>query len=454
MANKLKNKTYNAVTYFKIQIKSKEEEIVMDTNGSASTKTDTSDQKKKHNFVEQGFKEVDLEKVSSRIQDIRKILSSRVVGQYKAVNHVVRAFQKERLRNPNLPIATFLFAGPTGVGKTETAKEIARWLIGDDEEAPLVFIDGTNFTEPHSVSALIGAPPGYVGSNDDTALLSGNSIARPFFKTMGKLNEDFRKDYHKLLNQLDSVKSQRLTNSGSCTDEKADEIKEKKRDEFYKKWGPYKSVILFDEIEKACPEVWRILLNIIAEGKITLKSIGHEEVLFNNSIIILTTNMGSENLQNLITGKSIGFKNDDEKQHHQMEQDIYNVVKKAIEAKFPAELIGRLKENLIVFRPLDKKDYTKLVHMRIHDVLVRCVRAGVPISLRITQELEDVIIKKGFSQQYGARILNQKIEKYLVEPLSSAIESGQIKAYDSVAVDYNKKDGKVEIFTREKKFLV
>lgn len=418
----------------------------MDSNGGVKQAVSSS-----NDYIAQGYKEVDPKKTSKRIKNIEERLKSRIVGQGRAVEHVVRAFKKEKLRNQNLPFSTFLFAGPTGVGKTETAKEIARWYIGDDEEAPLIFIDCTTFSEPHSISALIGAPPGYVGSNDDTPLLANSNITKPFFKIKYKFDDHFKNDHEKLLKELDSIKAQK-TPQGKLTDERMLRIEGKKLAEFYRKWGPYKSVILFDEVEKAAPAVWRVLLNILSEGKITLKSIGHEEVYFSDSIIILTTNLGSEELQKVISGKNIGFQNEDTR-NVKIEKEVYSAVKKAIELQFPAELIGRLKENLVVFRPLNRSDYRKLVRMRIFDVLKRCAEIGMPLSLSMTENFENMLIEKGFDEKYGARILNQKIEKYVVEPLSAAMESEQVKARDMVVFDYREteKGWEVKIFAKEKK---
>lgn len=422
-------------------------------NGSAGGKAQQTSSPK-NDFIAKGYREIDPKKISQRIKDIENLLRSGIVGQDRAVKHVVRALKKEKLRDRNLPFSVFLFAGPTGVGKTETAKGIARWFVGDDEEAPLVFIDCTTFSEPHSVSALIGAPPGYVGSNDDTPLLANANLIKPFFKIKRKINEHFRSDHDKMLSDLDNIRSQQA--SGNLTSEKVLKLELKKLLEFNRKWGPFKSVILFDEVEKAAPSVWRILLNILSEGKITLKSIGHEEVDFSNSIIVLTTNIGSEELQKVISGKTVGFK-DEASRDVNLDQDVYNSVKKAIEAKFPPELIGRVKENLIVFRRLDEIDYKKLIKIRVLDILKRCARAGYPFSLSITENFEKMLIEKGFDEKYGARVLNQKMEKYVVEQLSSAIESGQVKAGDRIVFDYQDMgDGKkeIKIFAKEKELII
>lgn len=421
----------------------------MDSSGGAKRAVSPS-----NDFIAKGYRSIDPKRMSKRIEDIESRLSSRIIGQNKAVEHVVRAFKKEKLRDLNLPFSVFLFAGPTGVGKTEMAKEIARWYLGDDEEAPLVFIDCTTFSEPHSVSALIGAPPGYVGSNDDTPLLANANLIKPFFKIMRKKNDHFKDDHDKMLYDLNSIRSQQV--SGGLTNEKALKLELKKLSEFHKKWGPIKSVILFDEIEKAAPSVWRILLNILSDGKITLKSVGHEEVDFSNSIIALTTNIGSEELQKVINGKVAGFK-DETSRSVNLDQDIYNSAKKAIETQFMPELIGRVKENLIVFRQLDESDYRKLIRLRMLDILKRCAKAGYPATLSITENFEKMLIEKGFDKKYGARVLNQKMEKYVVEPLAAAIESEQIKAGDRIVFDYQdvgdeKKE--VKIFVKDKEFII
>ena len=409
-----------------------------------------------------GYFEVDITRIGHKLEKLKQHLSSRIIGQPRAVEHIVRAFQREKFKNPSLPIGAFLFAGPPGVGKTETAKEIARYVIGDVEEAPLIRIDCSQYSEPHQISALIGSPPGYIGA-DKSPLLSFRNIADPFIKAKMKLNPEFRRDHDKLGRKWEGLlnnknnKGFKSANSDSSLQDYI--VGVNAYYEFEQKWK-YKSVILFDEVEKADKALWHILLSILAEGHITLNSIGNETVLFNNSIIVLTTNIGSHELQRLITDSAIGFKVKGKEKGEKLDKEIYREVKRALEKKFPPELLSRLKEDIVVFRHFNDGDYMSLVDTHLGKIRQRFYRSKVPLKLSFTPEFKQMLIEKGVDKQYGARVLNQKIEKYVVEPVSIGIGSGQIFNCDDIMFDfmneeiklYAKRAGAIKAIIKEEEF--
>lgn len=398
-----------------------------------------------------GFFEVDITRVSPKLVKLKQHMDSRIVGQSKAIEHIVRAFQREKFRNPLLPIGAFLFAGPPGVGKTETAKEIARYIIGDTEIAPLVQIDCAQYAESHQISALIGSSAGYIGS-DKSPLLSARNIKDPFIKTKRKLNSEFRKEYDKLQREWQNILSddkngQKVGNgngdNGSLYLNYA--ACPNAHNDFEQKWG-FKSVILFDEVEKADKALWHILLSILAEGRITLNSIGNEIVLFNNSVIVLTTNIGSHEIQRLMRDSAIGFKAKVKDDDERLDQKIYQEAKRALEKKFPPELLGRLKEDIVVFRHLHSDDYIKLVDAHLKKVRQRFYNSNVPLILFFTQKFKQALIEKGIDKQYRARVLGQKIEKYVVEPISIGVGSGQIYNCDNIMFDCI--NGKMKLYAK------
>lgn len=297
-----------------------------------------------------------------RLLQMENELHKRVVSQEEAIRQVAKAVRRSRsgLKDPKRPIGVFLFAGPTGVGKTLTAKTLAEFMFG--EQDALVQIDMSEYMEKHNVSRLIGAPPGYVG-----------------FEEGGQLTERIRR-------------------------------------------RPY-AVVLLDEIEKAHPDVFNMLLQIMEEGHLT-DSFGRK-VDFKNTIIIMTTNAGAKVVSQ---GNSFGFgKQDEDTSYERMKQRLMN----EIENEFKPEFLGRLDE-LVVFRPLTREHLKSIVDIELSKVRERLSEKGV--QLVMTEEAREFIIEKGNATDYGARPLRRAVENYIEDPLAEELLKGSFEGHNRVNV--------------------
>ena len=311
---------------------------------------------------------------TQRLNNLEKELHHRVVGQDEAVNAVARAVKRGRvgLKDPKRPIGSFLFLGPTGVGKTELSKALAEALFGKEEA--MIRVDMSEYMEKHSVSKMIGSPPGYVGHEEG-----------------GQLS--------------DKVRTQ-----------------------------PY-SVILFDEIEKAHPDVFNILLQVLDDGHIT-DSQGRM-VDFSNTVIIMTSNAGAKSI---IDPKKLGFatKEDPQSDYKKMKQNVMDEVKMI----FRPEFLNRIDE-VIVFHALEKKDMKQIVTLLCKEFTAR-VKRQVNISLTIRDSAKNLIVEKGTDAKYGARPLRRAMQTELEDKLAEAILNGDIQSGDMVAVGVSKNSIKVE----------
>ena len=311
---------------------------------------------------------------TQRLNNLEKELHHRVVGQDEAVNAVARAVKRGRvgLKDPKRPIGSFLFLGPTGVGKTELSKALAEALFGKEEA--MIRVDMSEYMEKHSVSKMIGSPPGYVGHEEG-----------------GQLS--------------DKVRTQ-----------------------------PY-SVILFDEIEKAHPDVFNILLQVLDDGHIT-DSQGRK-VDFSNTVIIMTSNAGAKSI---IDPKKLGFatKEDPKSDYKKMKQNVMDEVKLI----FRPEFLNRIDE-VIVFHALEKKDMKQIVTLLCKEFTAR-VKRQLNISLTIRDSAKDLIVEKGTDAKYGARPLRRAMQTELEDKLAEAILNGDIQSGDMVAVGVSKNSIKVE----------
>lgn len=296
-----------------------------------------------------------MEGEREKLLHMEEKLSERVVGQEEAVRSVSAAIRRARsgLQDPRRPLGSFIFLGPTGVGKTELAKTLTEFLF-DDEKA-MVRIDMSEYMEKHSVAKLIGAPPGYVG-----------------YEEGGQLTEAIRR-------------------------------------------RPY-SVILLDEIEKAHPEVFDILLQILDDGRLT-DSKGRT-VDFRNTVIIMTSNLGSQLIQSLISNPEL------------MKQKVMETVR----SYFKPEFLNRI-DDIIIFKPLSKEIFSKIVDLRLAEV--QKILLSKDIKLEFTEELKEKIAEMGFDPQYGARPLKRVIQKTIQDPLAMEIIAGKIKEGDRVRVGWN-----------------
>ena len=314
-----------------------------------------------------------------RLKNLEAILHERVVGQSEAVTAVAKAIRRGRvgLKDPNRPIGSFLFLGPTGVGKTELTKALAEAMFGN--ENAMIRVDMSEYMEKHSVSKLIGSPPGYVG-----------------YEEGGQLSEKVRKQ-------------------------------------------PY-SVILFDEIEKAHPDVFNILLQVLDDGHIT-DSTGRK-VSFKNTIIIMTSNAGA---QNIIAPKRLGFSSvvNAEEDYKHMKDSVMEEVKRI----FKPEFINRIDE-IIVFHALSEDDIKSIVKIMLASVTKRC-KEQMNLDVTVAEELVTYIAKKGFDKNYGARPLRRAIQTDVEDLLAEEILAGNIKAGDQVEANYQ--DEKVCFVKAEEK---
>jgi len=313
---------------------------------------------------------------SSRLLKLEDTLHNRVVGQNEAVEAVAKAIRRGRvgLKDPKRPIGSFLFLGPTGVGKTELSKALAEAMFGN--ENALIRVDMSEYMEKHSVSKMIGSPPGYVG-----------------FDEGGQLSERVRKN-------------------------------------------PY-SVILFDEIEKAHPDVFNILLQVLDDGHIT-DSQGRK-VDFKNAIIIMTSNAGA---QKIIDPKLLGFSGarDVDKDHNDMKNNVMEEVKRM----FKPEFINRI-DDIIVFRTLTKDDIKDISAIMLKELKNR-VKKQMGITITYGDSLKNYIFEKGYDKKYGARPLKRTIQNQIEDQLAEKILAGNIKAGGKISISV--KDNVVEFVTK------
>ena len=308
------------------------------------------------------------EQESARLSKMEDELKGKVIGQEDAVKKVTRAIQRNRagLKDPNKPIGSFIFLGPTGVGKTQLAKVISRYLF--DKDDALIRIDMSEYMEKFAVSRLVGAPPGYVG-----------------YEEGGQLTEKVRNH-------------------------------------------PY-SVVLLDEIEKAHPDVFNLLLQVLDDGQLT-DSLGRK-IDFKNTIIIMTSNIGSRQLKDF--GRGVGF-NTTSKQESGEEIDK-GVVESALRKTFAPEFLNRV-DDVVIFNSLTKENMHQIIDLELEGLYSRIERIGYTV--KISKEAKDYIVGKGFDPQYGARPLKRAIQKYLEDPLAEEIIKAGVSEGDAVSVDFDK----------------
>jgi ATP-dependent Clp protease ATP-binding subunit ClpB len=308
-----------------------------------------------------------LEGEVKKLVSMEDRLRQRVVGQDAALERVANAIRRSRagLSDPKRPIGSFIFLGPTGVGKTELARALAEFLF-DDEHA-LIRIDMSEYMEKHAVSRLIGAPPGYVG-----------------YEEGGQLTEQIRR-------------------------------------------RPY-AVVLFDEIEKAHPDVFNVLLQMMDDGRLTDGK--GRTVDFKNTVIIMTSNLGSAFLQADALHS--------EKEFEEASKHVMN----ALHGHFKPEFLNRV-DDIIIFSPLGKEQLVKIIELRLEDV--RRLLADRKISLELTDAARELLFTEGFDPNFGARPLKRAIQKLVQDPLALKILDGEVLHGDHVIVDADKRAGKMVI---------
>jgi ATP-dependent Clp protease ATP-binding subunit ClpC len=306
---------------------------------------------------------------SERLVNMEKDLGGSVIGQDEAIKKVVKSIRRNRagLKDPNKPIGTFIFLGPTGVGKTHLAKVLARYLF--DTEDALVRVDMSEYMEKFAVSRLVGAPPGYVG-----------------YEEGGQLTEKVRRK-------------------------------------------PY-SIVLLDEIEKAHPDVFHLLLQVLDDGVLT-DSFGRK-VDFKNTILIMTSNIGSRQLKDF--GQGVGFNTAAKKSARSTYAK--GVIENALKKAFTPEFLNRI-DDVVIFESLEREDIHKIIDIELNYLFKRIKDLGYTID--VTNKAKDFIVDKGWDEQYGARPLKRAIQKYVEDPLAEEIIKHNLSSGDKIIVDYKDK---------------
>ncbi|KHJ37392.1 ATP-dependent Clp protease ATP-binding subunit ClpC [Pedobacter glucosidilyticus] len=318
---------------------------------------------------------------SQKLLGMFEKINEKIIGQDDAIKKLTKAIQRTRagLKDPKKPIGSFIFLGPTGVGKTELAKELARFMFDTDDA--LIQIDMSEYMEKFAVSRLVGAPPGYVG-----------------YEEGGQLTEKVRRK-------------------------------------------PY-AVVLLDEIEKAHPDVFNILLQVLDEGQLT-DSLGRK-VDFRNTIIIMTSNIGARQLKDF--GQGVGFATS--AKLSQTESHNKTVIESALKRAFAPEFLNRV-DDVIVFNSLEKEEIFQIIDIELKALFGRVQTLGYDIKL--TEAAKDYIAEKGFDSNFGARPLKRAIQKFLEDPIAEEILKGELTEGDTMEVDYDKEKDQIHIIGKAAK---
>jgi ATP-dependent Clp protease ATP-binding subunit ClpC len=304
-----------------------------------------------------------------------KEIKEKVIGQDEAINKITKAIKRNRvgIKNQNKPIGSFMFLGPTGVGKTHLAKMLAESIFGSPDA--LIRVDMTEYMEKHSVSKLIGAPPGYVG-----------------YEEGGQLTEKIRRK-------------------------------------------PF-SVILLDEIEKAHPDVFNILLQVFDDGHLS-DGLGRK-VDFKNCLIVMTSNVGARKLQEFGSGIGFGTKS----KMDSVDEVAEGVIQESLKKAFSPEFLNRI-DDVIVFNSLDKENIKKIVNIPLNEVIGRVKEMGY--TLTVDDTLKEYLVEKGYDEKYGARPLNRAIQKYVEDPIAEKVLDGGISIGDNITISYDVKTEDIKI---------
>lgn len=313
---------------------------------------------------------------SDRLVNMENELKGCVIGQDEAIKKISKAIRRNNvgLKDPSKPIGTFMFLGPTGVGKTFLCKVLAKYLF--DSEDAIVRIDMSEYMEKFSITRLIGAPPGYVGYEDGG----------------GQLTEKIRRK-------------------------------------------PY-AIVLLDEIEKAHPDVFNLLLQVFDEGHLT-DSLGRK-VDFKNTIIIMTSNVGSRQLKDF--GQGVGFSTATRQENYN--KDVQKIISDALSKQFAPEFLNRI-DDIITFNTLNRDDIHKIINIELKDIYKRLQELN--IELQLNESAKDFIADKGWDSQYGARPLKRAIQQYIEDTIAEEIINGTIHSGDHIVLSFNKEENKIEL---------
>jgi len=317
----------------------------------------------------------------TRLLKMNEELRGSVIGQDEAISKVVKAIQRNRagLKDPNKPIGTFVFLGPTGVGKTQLAKVLAKYLF--DSPDALIRVDMSEYMEKFAVSRLVGAPPGYVG-----------------YEEGGQLTEKVRR-------------------------------------------RPY-SVVLLDEIEKAHPDVFNLLLQVLDEGRLT-DSLGRK-IDFKNTILIMTSNIGTRELTEF--SNSIGFSS--KSNEDKLTEHTKSVIEKALKKAFAPEFLNRI-DDIIQFKTLSKDDIYKIIDIELKGLYSRIEQLNY--KLKLTESAKEYIVERGYDAKFGARPLKRAIQKFLEDPMAEFMLSGEAMPGDTIQITYDKNKDEIKIKSQKKK---
>jgi ATP-dependent Clp protease ATP-binding subunit ClpB len=329
---------------------------------------------------------------SPEVREFEKSLGKQVIGQDRAVRRLARVYQVYRagLATPGRPIVNLLFLGPTGSGKTRLVEATAEALFGNARA--FIKVDCAEFQHSHEIAKLIGSPPGYLGHRETQPLITQEAL-----------------DQH----HTDKTKV---------------------------------SIVLFDEIEKASDALWQLLLGILDKGTLTLGD--NRRVEFSRTMIFMTSNLGSHEVMNLMTG-GMGFNATQKKDDDELDQKIYKAAKEAAKRKFSPEFLNRI-DKVIVFRALTRENLEQILDIELENVQQRIINAsdGRQFVFRCTKEARNFLLDEGTDAKFGARHLKRAIERFLVFPISNLLATDQIELGDLITVDFDSVMGKL-IFVKE-----
>jgi ATP-dependent Clp protease ATP-binding subunit ClpC len=312
---------------------------------------------------------------SQKLLDIDKVLKSSIIGQDLAIDKVCKSLRRNRvgIKNPNKPIGSFMFLGPTGVGKTELANQLALEVFGSEDS--LIRVDMSEYAEKFAATKMIGSPPGYVGYNEG-----------------GQLTEKVRRK-------------------------------------------PY-SLVLFDEVEKAHPDIFHSLLQLLDDGYMT-DGMGRK-VNFRNCLVVLTSNIGMREVDDF--GEGVGFRTSNSDDYY--EERVQSIIDKNLKKRFNPEFINRL-DDIVVFNKLSKDDISKILEVHLGFLKERMLEMGYTI--KVNKSAKDLVMKKGYSDKYGARPMNRAISNYLEDAIAEEMLRSSVKKGSTLSLSYDKKTNKIKV---------
>ena len=378
------------------------------------------------------MRKIDLSRKPEKIIRAEEFLNSKMIGHREAKEAILNDLNifYAGLSRKVAPIGARIFAGSSGVGKTFLAKLLAYILFDaieyyePDTEAPVTLIHCSEFQERHEIAKLIGAPPGYVGHNDtryrsgpNPALLAQENIERPHFEMKKR-----RAGFNKLCQQIETWERRlsELKAKNSYSDIEREIAIAESLESMKKKMGPNYSVIVFDEFEKAHPNLYHLLLQILGEGK--LRTGENEETDFSNSFIFLTSNIGQEKIKAIVEGRPsvIGLRSFEEMRSYR-DDEIVKEIRKEIKRKLSTELLGRFggEERIVVFRPLSREEAGEILDLKLVEINQRLYKKQ--LMLFFSDSAKEFLLSKGYSELYGVRMMDKALQTYVVQPIAQLI---------------------------------